>query len=60
MIKKPSPRESIAADAEYMRDQAALLPPGPVRNELLRKARQATIASQAEEWVNSSGLQPPE
>jgi hypothetical protein len=48
-------REELAADAKQMREQAKLLPPGKVRDGLLRKARQAEIASQADEWVRSSG-----
>ena len=53
-------REELAADAKHMRQQAKLLPPGKVRDKLLRKARQAEIASQPDDWVNSSELQPPE
>jgi hypothetical protein len=38
--------------------QANQLPPGPKRDELLRKRRQAETASHLDEWANSSGLQP--
>jgi hypothetical protein len=41
-----------------MREQANLLPPGRIRDELLRKARQAEAAAQADEWANSSGAVP--
>ena len=41
-------REELAADAKHMREQAKLLPPGPVRDALLREARQAETASQAD------------
>ena len=45
--------------AQRLREQAAALPPGPERDELLKKARQAEVACHLEDWVNSSGLQPP-
>lgn len=51
-------REEIAADAVHMREQAKLLPPGRLRDELLRKGLQAEMASQADEWV-LPGLRPP-
>jgi hypothetical protein len=58
--KEQLAREKLAADAAHMREQAKLLPPGRIRDELLRKARQAEAAAQADEWANSSGLQPPD
>ena len=45
--------------AKDARSGADELPPGPAKEELLRKARQADIASEIDEWVNSPGLQPP-
>jgi hypothetical protein len=33
--------------------------PGPERDELLRKLRQAETAMHLEDWANSPGLQPP-
>jgi hypothetical protein len=41
------------------RERAKTLPPGPERDELLRKVRQADTALHIEEWANSPGLQPP-
>ncbi|MDA9496831.1 hypothetical protein [Bradyrhizobium sp. CCBAU 11357] len=49
----------LAAEAERLREQASLLPPGAVRDEILRKARQAETGSQMSEWLRSPGLQPP-
>lgn len=49
----------LAAEAERLREQANLLPPGAVRDEILRKARQAETGSQMSEWLRSPGLQPP-
>lgn len=49
----------LAAEAERLREQASLLPPGTARDEVLRKARQAETGSQMSEWLRSPGLQPP-
>jgi hypothetical protein len=40
-------------------EKANQLPPGPERDELLKKVRHAETASHLEQWVNSPGLQPP-
>ena len=45
--------------AKEVRDQAAALPPGPDRDMLLKKVRQAKTALHLEDWANSPGLQPP-
>ncbi|WP_448044056.1 hypothetical protein [Bradyrhizobium liaoningense] len=50
----------LAAEAERLREQASSLPPGPARDEMLRKARQAETGSQMSEWLSSPGLQPPD
>jgi hypothetical protein len=47
---------AFAADA---RERAAKLGPSPEQDDLLRKVRQADIASHLDEWANSPGLQPP-
>lgn len=49
----------LATWAEEVREQAAKLPPGPERDILLKKLRQADTASHLEDWANSPGLQPP-
>jgi hypothetical protein len=49
----------LAAEAERLREEAKSLPPGPARDEMLRKARQAETGSQMSEWLRSPGLQPP-
>lgn len=51
--------ERSAKWAESIRKQANQLPPGPERDALLNKARQAEIAVRLDEWANSPGLQPP-
>ena len=45
--------------AKNAREQADALPPGPEREALIKKARQAETAQHLEDWANSPGLQPP-
>jgi hypothetical protein len=45
--------------ADELKAKAAELRPGPERDALLKKARQADTAAHLEEWANSPGLQPP-
>jgi len=52
-------QDRLRTFAEDVRTQAAELPPGADKDDLLRKARQADTASRLDEWVNSSGLQTP-
>jgi hypothetical protein len=49
----------LTTEATNLRKQAEGLPPGVRRDELMRKANQAEIASQMNEWLTSPGLQPP-
>ena len=59
-LSKTALPDTLVADARDLREQAALLPPGRLREELLRKARQTETAAHASEWMNSSGLLRPE
>ena len=52
-------QDRLASFAKEARETAWLLPPGAVKNELLRKARQADTAAHLDEWAKSPGLQPP-
>jgi hypothetical protein len=49
----------LAEEARRLREEAKLLPPGIVREALLRRARQAETGSHMSEWLRSPGLQPP-
>lgn len=51
--------QRLAEEAERLREQAKLLSPGPLRDQVLRKARQAETGSHMSEWLRSPGLQPP-
>jgi hypothetical protein len=48
----------LSKEAKRLREEAKLLPPGTVREALLRKARQAETGSHMSEWLRSPGLQP--
>jgi hypothetical protein len=42
-----------------LEQQAALIPNGPPKDQLLRKIRQLDTESHLKEWLSSPGLQPP-
>jgi hypothetical protein len=52
--------ERLAEEAKRLREEAKLLPPGALREEIIRKARQAETGSHMTEWLRSPGLRPPE
>jgi hypothetical protein len=51
--------DRLKSFAEELKAKAAEFRPGPERDALLKRARQAETASHIDEWVNSPGLQPP-
>ena len=51
--------ERLSEEAKRLRAEAKLLPPGAVREELIRRARLAETGSHMSEWLTSPGLQPP-
>ena len=59
MLKRRRLQDRVIEWVKEVRDQAAALPPGPDRDMLLKKVRQAETALHLEDWVNSPGLQPP-
>ena len=50
----------VCEETMRLRAETKLLPPGAQREEMIRKARQAEIASHMNEWLTSPGLRPPE
>jgi len=52
-------KDRLAEWAEKIREEAARLPPGTERDEMLKKASQADTAAHLDDWANSPGLQPP-
>jgi hypothetical protein len=51
--------ERLAKHARRLREQARALAPGKERDGLIRRARQAEIASHISEWITSPGLAAP-
>ena len=52
--------DRLALFANEIREKALHLAPGPERDALLKKIKQAdTAADHLERWANSSELQPP-
>ena len=58
-VQSVSLQDRLAAFAEEARAKAERLPPGPERNEMLKKIRQADVAAHLHDWANSPGLRPP-
>lgn len=52
-------RDRLAAFAKKARDKTSDLPPGPEREEMLKKPRQTDTASHLTDWANSPDLRPP-
>jgi hypothetical protein len=52
-------KDRLGLFAKEARSSADRLPPGPAKDEFLRKARQADTATHLDEWINSPGWQPP-
>ena len=53
-------QQRLSVEAKRLREEAKLLPHGVVREQLLRKARQAETGSHITEWLQSPGLRPPQ
>ena len=51
-------QDRVASFAREVRVKASRLPPGKEKDNLLRRARLADMASQLDDWANSPGLQP--
>lgn len=51
--------ERLAEQARSLREEAELLPHGPVRDAALRRAREAETGSRINDWLKSPGLKPP-
>jgi hypothetical protein len=51
-------KERLVSFATDLRDQAAQLPAGAEREDMLRRARRANVAAHLDDWVYSPGLQP--
>lgn len=52
-------KERLLEEAQDLREEAKLLPYGPLRDAALKKARQTEAAAHMDDWLKSPGLQPP-
>jgi hypothetical protein len=52
-------QDRLSAWANQVREQANKLRPGAEQETLLRKARQADVATHLDKWASSPGLRPP-
>jgi len=52
-------QDRIASFARRVREKASQLPPGKEKDDLLRRARLADMASHLDDQANSPGLQSP-
>lgn len=52
-------QDRLVLEAMRLKDEANELPPGPLRDATIRRARQAVTASHVNEWLSSPGLQAP-
>jgi hypothetical protein len=55
---KPPLQDRIALHALRLKEEAQSLRPGPERDDLMRRARQAETASHMDDWLSSPGLRP--
>jgi len=51
--------DRLMLEATRLKDEAHKLPHGPLRDALLRKARQNESAAHVDRWLSSPGLQAP-
>jgi hypothetical protein len=52
-------QDRLSAWGKLLQEQANQLLPGPERDALVRKARQADVAVHLDDWCKSPGLQSP-
>jgi len=59
MVKKRTVEQKWHEQSEAAKQEAAKLPHGRLKDQLLLEARQLETASQINQWLSSPGLQPP-
>ncbi|MDA9504913.1 hypothetical protein XI09_09375 [Bradyrhizobium sp. CCBAU 11386] len=52
-------QDRLALEANRLKDEANKLPHGPLRDAVIRKARQVETASHLDQWLSSPGLRAP-
>jgi hypothetical protein len=56
---KPTLIDRLMLEANRLQDEAHKLPHGPLRDAMIRKARQSETAAHVDQWLSSPGLQSP-
>ncbi len=56
---KPTLIDRLVLEANRLKDEAYKLPHGPLRDAMIRKARQSETAAQIDKWLSSPGLEAP-
>jgi hypothetical protein len=59
MVKRKTVEQKWHEQSEAAKQEAAKLPHGKLKDQLLLEARQLQTASQINQWLSSPGLQPP-
>jgi hypothetical protein len=59
MVKRKTVEQKWQEQSEVAKQEAAKLPHGKLKDQLLLEARQLRTASQINQWLSSPGLQPP-
>lgn len=52
-------QDRLALHTSRLKEEALALQPGPERDAMMRRARQAETGSHVNEWLSPPGLQPP-
>jgi hypothetical protein len=52
-------QDRLVLHALRLKEEAQALRPGPERDAMIRRARQAETASHLDDWLSSPGLQVP-
>ena len=52
-------QDRLALHTSRLKEEAQALQPGPERDAMMRRARQAETGSHVNEWLSSPGLKPP-
>jgi hypothetical protein len=56
---KPTLIDRLMLEANRLKDEAHKLPYGPLRDAMIRKARQNETAAHIDQWLSSPRLQSP-
>ena len=58
-MSRPSLEVRVSQRVKQLEERAWQMPPGPERDDLLRRARRMDVANHLNEWLSSPVLQSP-